>query len=61
MRDKPDLTHQHVARVLLQEFPHLFTKAQLSFLRSMSHAEYMTEGQEKYLAGLDRRRGEAVR
>ena len=58
---KPDLTHQHVARVLLQDHAHRFTKKQLKFLQSMTRVEWMTEGQEQYLADLDRRRLEAVR
>lgn len=58
---KVDLTHQHVARVLLQKHAHLFTKGELSFLQGMSLVTVMTEGQEDYLAALDERRREDVR
>lgn len=58
---KPDLTHQHVARVLLAEHPHRYTAKELSFIRQMSRVEYMAERQEEWLAVLDRRRMEAVR
>lgn len=58
---KADLTHQHVARVLLQKHAHLFTKGELSFLQGMSFAVVMTDRQEDYLAALDERRREDVR
>ena len=58
---KPDLTHQKVARVLLQECPHLFTKNQLSFLNTCTRLSFLTEKQEGYLAVLDQRRTEDVR
>ena len=58
---KPDLTHQHVARVLMQDHAHRYTPKELSFIRQMSTVEYMTDKQEAWLAKLDERRAEAVK
>ena len=58
---KPDLTHQHVARVLLSQHPHRYTDKELSFIRHMCAVEHMTERQEDWLAKLDRRRVEGVK
>ena len=57
---KPDLTHQHVARVLMQDHAHRYTAEELNFISRMSRMAYMTEKQEEWLAKLDRRR-EVVR